>query len=550
MTATFADLSLADRLRLLSPRARRTLWSKLGETPGAITDLRYDWDRFWARPEQVFETADIEGHGLIVISGGRREGKTRAAVELFVREVDEGRAVRPRVFAASVADVDKSVMHGVSGILTNLDPEQRRRWTWIQDQGPAGIVRVRNKLGVTVEIVCFTAQSPEGAVSYAGDLDLYDDVAKWGPAALTTWTHARISCSEGYACGIVATTRRGTALIRKLLAGNTDGVLVRNLRLGGNRWNLNARWRSQMRAELADVAGDTLRQELDDEDIAAGTPFEGLPWEKIHVQTVRREELEDQVVAVDPADGAGGGHDEWGLGAAGRRTDRRVVVLEDQSGSYDDARAGERILDLCERRGIHKIIVEVNRGPRVLSALRAAHLSRELERLRRDPTAPPRAMPEVIPIVAQEGKRLRAGPVRTLYLDGLVQHLPGLDVLDRRGGEPRSLEKQMREWDPDAPKRPRQDDRVDWLVHAVTYLASLGGKPGEMSEHEQQIEAATQAQLAAHMSSMIAASRGVRQAAPPPGPMKVPGVPIGDARYAGPPPMGGGFVSWQRRKAF
>jgi hypothetical protein len=35
------------------------------------------------------------------------------------------------------------------------------------------------------------------------------------------------------------------------------------------------------------------------------------------------------------------------------------------------------------------------------------------------------------------------------------------------------LERQQREWDPDAPRRPRVDDRIDWLVHAAHYLAYL-----------------------------------------------------------------------------
>lgn len=546
--APFSDLSPADRLRLLAPRLRARLYARLARTPGALSDVRHDWPRFWARPEQLFAPEDLETHGLIVISGSRGEGKTRAAVELFIREIEEGRAVRPRVFAASEADVETAVVHGVSGILTHVPPDARSRWVWIADKGPAGTIRVRNKLGGEVDVVCFTAKAPEGAVSHAGDLDLYDDVAKWGVNAVTTWFHARASCREGYACGIVATTRRGTALLRKLLAGNVQGVLVRELSVGGNRGNLNAKHRRQMKAELSGVADDLLRQEMDHEDVSPQSPFADLPWDRIHIPSLARTEIDDGAVAVDPADGKGGSHDEWGIGAAARRADRHIVAQEDVSGSYSDPEAGDAILDLCERRGYHKIVAEVNRGPRVVSVIRAAHYARELRRLQADPDRQPRPMPEVIGVVAREGKVLRAGPVRTLYLDGLLHHLPGLDVLDKRGGEARSLESQMRAWDPSAPPRPRSDDRVDWLVHAVTYLADLAGKPGQISESEAALAAGEQARAAADFNAAIAA-RGRGRSTSESGPMKVPGAPIGDARYAGPTGVGrtGG---WRNKRAF
>jgi hypothetical protein len=95
-----------------------------------------------------------------------------------------------------------------------------------------------------------------------------------------------------------------------------------------------------------------------------------------------------------------------------------------------------------------------------------------------------RAPPEIVGVVAKEGKRLRAGELRPLYLGGLLHHLPGLAVLDTRGREERSLEKQQREWDPDAPRRPRVDDRIDWLVHAVHHLYTLAEMPEPDREDE------------------------------------------------------------------
>jgi phage terminase large subunit-like protein len=453
--------ALVDLVRLLPPAKRAALWAEIDKLgPDALADVAHDWDGFWARPDQVFAVEDLDRHGLIVITGRRGEGKTRTAVQLFIREIDEGRATRPRMFAAKEGDIDKAVVHGESGIITCLDPEQRRRWRWIQDEGPSGIVRVTNKLGDEVEIVGFTAKDPEGAVSHQGDLDLYDDVAKWGARAGEAWFHARASCRIGYACGIVATTRRGTTLLRKLLAGNVDGVLVRRLGMGSNAGNLAAKHAAQMRNELGDVEGDLLRQEMDDEDISSSSPFVGLDFDKppIRLLEFARSDIAEAIVAVDPSDGKGGDHDEWGIGAASRRPDRHFVICEDASGSYDDDEGAEKALDLCERWGAHKIVVEANRGPRVANAIRAAWWRRVSEGRAHG------GMPEILPVTARDGKVLRAGPVRPLYVSGLVHHLPGM----------RALEKQQREWDPDGPKRPRQDDRIDWLVHALHHLAGLG----------------------------------------------------------------------------
>lgn len=546
MTALFSELAPVDRLRLLSPVARRRLFARLGRNPGTLADVRHEWERFWARPEQIITAGDIESHGLIVVVGKRGEGKTRTIVETFIREIDEGRATRPRIFAATEADVESAVVHGASGILTCLPPSSRGRWVWIADKGPAGIIRVRNKLGADVDVVCFTAKSPEGAVSHAGDLDLYDDIAKWGVHAVTTFFHARASCREGYACGLVATTKRGTSLLRKLLEGKPEHVLVRELQIGSNRGNLNARHAAQMRAELGDVAADLYRQDMENEDVSAQSPFADLPWDRIHLHEVR--DIDRTIVAVDPADGKGGAHDEWGVGAVGHRSDRHLVALEDVSGSYSDAEAGEAILNLCERRDAWEIAAEANRGPRVVSVIRAAHFARELRRRDENPSAERRPMPEVVSVIAREGKVLRAGPVRTLYLDGLLHHAPGLDVLDRRGGEARSLEKQMREWDPLAPKRPRSDDRIDWLVHGVTYLADLAGKPGQRTAAEEEAEADRQARAAAEYNQGLQAR--ARGRTPEPGPMKVPGAPPGDARYDGPVGVGrgGGGGGWRKKR--
>ena len=163
-------LALVDRVRRLPPARRAQLFDQLGAVPGKLSDVRHDWPGFWARPEQLFDPGVVDRYSLILVTGARREGKTRTVVELFVEEVDSGRATAPRLFAATVADVDKAAVHGRAGILRHLNPDQRKRWRWVKDEGPAGTIRVRTRIGTDVEIVCFTTKAPEGAVSHAGDL--------------------------------------------------------------------------------------------------------------------------------------------------------------------------------------------------------------------------------------------------------------------------------------------------------------------------------------------------------------------------------------------
>jgi phage terminase large subunit-like protein len=467
---------LIERFRALSPSARTAFLD--GLSPGAISDLHYLWEEAWARGDQIVSVAELERHPLVVFGGPRGSGKTRAAVQLWLREINSGRVRRPRIVAGTEADIDGTVVHGVSGVMACSPPDLRP--AWIKTEGPSGVLRFRN--GITA--ICFSAKQEEQIVGSAGDCDLLDDVAKWGNRAEAVWNHARVSCRLGRMTAIVATTRRGTTLLRKILKGNTRGVLVRrpdDTQI--NRFNVAAGHHQQMQDELG--GSDFWRQEGDDEDISVSSPFAGLDFDAppIRILEAPRSDFAEIVVIIDPADGKGGDHDEWGIGAAGRRHDRHVVALEDASGSYDDDEAADKALELCERWGAVKVVGEGNRGvARIQTVLRAAYYKRELER-----GGNRRPLPELVPVTARDGKKLRAGPLRALYLQGMLHHVAGLPVLER----------QQREWDPDGPKRPRQDDRIDWLVHAVHHLADLsdlqddpGAQLTGLAERVQQMQAA------------------------------------------------------------
>lgn len=485
-------ISPVDRFRRLPPAARRACFEALSKTPGALADVRYDFEGFWAHEHQRVSVEELEAARLVVFAGPRGQGKTEAAVQLFIREIHAGRATRPRIFAANEADVDKVVVHGISGIMAALPKSERPRW--VASEGPAGVLRFRNG----TEALCFSARVPDAAVAHAGDLDLYDDVAKWpSHTAMTAWAHADMSLRVGYACGIVATTRRGTTMLRKLLDGKVDGVLMkRPTDLRVNRFNLSRKMYNSLLAEIGGT--DLLRQELYDEDISASSPFAGLNFDvaPIRVFEAPRGSFAEVVVCVDPSDGKGGGHDDWGIGAAGRRHDRHVVALDDETGQYDDDEAGAKVIEMAERWGARKVIVERNRGEkRVASVIKAAHYKRRYER--GDDALVP--LPEIIGVTAKEAKKLRAGPLRALYLEGMLHHVAGLAALER----------QQREWEPDGPKRPRQDDHIDWWVHAVMHLAGLEAGAGATAadQLEGMAEATARALRAARGETMLSRER-------------------------------------------
>lgn len=465
------NLPIADRYRRLPPKERARLRAEIeGDPelgPGALYDLHHAWEDVWLRPYQIVTDRDLNPEdddppGLIIFTGQRGDGKTQSAVTLFDRLIKEGKAEKPRIFAATDADVEKYVIKGESGIFTLYDKSDPERPSWHKNAGFCGELRYPN--GVIVD--CFSAAAPEQATAGNGDLDLYDDPAKWGANTRTVWTHARASCRIGIGLAITATTKRGTELLKNLLKGGMKGVILRRPpALDANRFNLKKGYKEQAIRELGEH-DDLVRQELFDEDIVSGAPFTDLDFDSHPIRIVEcaRAELREVVIAVDPAEHNGTSHDEWGIGAAGKRHDGHFIALEDQSDVLGEEEAGDRIIALCEHWGAWKIIVETNRSKAVTSTIRAAYYKRRLEAMEAGETPPP--MPEIIPVHVKQGKTIRAGHVRPLYIQGVVHHLPGLH----------KLEKQQRNWNPNGPRRPRQDDRIDWLVHALTHLARLAGK--------------------------------------------------------------------------
>jgi phage terminase large subunit-like protein len=447
-----------DRVRRLPRVTRGALYQRLRALgPGALGTRRFDWQTFMARPDQLVTPEELNGVRLLVFTGHRGEGKTEAAIRLFNGEIYAGRAKDPRIMAATEADVGGVLAKRIKAA---LPPHLWPDWIPSSKEAPAGLFVYRNG----VRVPCFVAAAPEGTVSSEGDLDLYDDLAKWGPHAPKAWRHARLSCRKGRGLGIVATTRRGTALLRKLLGENMDGVLVRRPPTKrANAGNLTPGHYEQMARELG---GDRFfDEEMEDLDLAEGSPFAGFDFDAppIRLASCARGELVEVGVFVDPALTSGPQSDEWGIVVLGRRRDGHVVVLEDVSDVLDDDHAGERIVLACERWAADVWLAETNRGKsRAITVANAAWQKRRGDALEASRTTP-RALPPFVPVNTREDLGSLAGNVSTLYRCGQLHHLAGLG----------KLEAQQLAWEPAAPPKPRVDDRIKGLQLGVYHLKGL-----------------------------------------------------------------------------
>lgn len=483
-----AELSRADRVRRLPRAARVELYQRLRELdPAALASLRYAWESFFAHPWQILSETERRAK-LIVFAGDRGDGKTRAAVELFVAEILAGRARRPRIIASKSSDVWGPCVFGESGIASCLPPWVPFETIETSKEAPAGIVVIAG-----VKVACFGAHDEEATTAYAGDLDFYDDLAKWrGPGAERAYQTARLSCRIGRGVGIVATTSKGLRFLHRAMAASKeagdDHVVVKRGPRFTNAHNLTGGYYARIAAEQGESALD---------DVGTDNPFAGLAFDEHPIRVAEAGDLDEIAICVDPADGKGPSHDDWGIGALGKRRGGHLVALEDASGDFDDTEAGEAVLALYERwRGRARrvrIVVESNRGPRATTAIRAGYLARELRAL--EANEPRRPMPEIVGVKRDRDKATAFRAIVPLYRSALLHHVAGLD----------RLEAQLRACDPGS-RRPKVDDRIDWLTTGAHQLAELAVG----AEARQEAQREERASLVRHnFATMVAAQERI-----------------------------------------
>jgi phage terminase large subunit-like protein len=449
---------LADQIRLLPEGARDVFLRSL--TARETVELGRDFYGVWAHKHQFPPPGDWQCWFLL---GGRGGGKTAAASHWIVQQAALG--IGPiRLIGPSDSAIESVMVNGPAGILACSPPDFRPQWQSSKGQG--GLLTWPNGvLGLG-----YSSEAPSRLRGSEGAVDWLDDLTAWSVTkGRRTLDMAIASLRSGNGVAVLTASPEENDLLDYLIETPPPGMVTVNMSLFDNASNLSAKlilygiqrfkgtplWNSEVLG-VYERASKT-------------SPFHDLPFAvpPIRGDCPPREAFEEVIIAIDPTDSAGPTSDECGLMALGRDRSRHVWVIEDCSDVLEPDAWGDSAIALADRWDADRFVAESNRGLALVTAsLNASYRAARLDegKLGRG------AHLEIIGVQSRDGKKVRAGPVRTEYQKGALHHCVGLD----------KLESQQRTWKPDDARekhRPRSDDRIDALVIGVTHLAGLN-KPG------------------------------------------------------------------------
>jgi len=197
------SLSPASRLALLPQAERQAFLARC--TTEELAALEYDWQGFWARPNQLPPPRPWK---VWLILAGRGFGKTRAGAEQVIAWARNPQH-RIALVAETAADVRDVVVEGESGILACSPPwfkptyqPTRRRLTW-----------ANGTIATT-----YSGDAPEQLRGPQHHYAWCDEIAKWRYAQ-ESWDNLELGLRLGRHPQVVATTTpRPIPLLRQLLA--------------------------------------------------------------------------------------------------------------------------------------------------------------------------------------------------------------------------------------------------------------------------------------------------------------------------------------------
>ena len=347
--------------------------------------------------------------------------------------------VQVAVVTPTFGDLRRTAFEGVSGILRNIPDECLLEGRGQGYNSSASEIRLYNGS----KIMGFSATEPDRLRGPQFHRAWCDELAAWRyPEAFDQLMFA-LRLGNRPQC-IITTTPKPTPLIRQLMERpdtiTTSGSTFENAE------NLAASTLQMLRDRYD---GTTLgRQELYAEVI---DNMEGALWNYPMLERCRASEhpeLQNIVVAVDPAVTSGADSDETGIVVVAKCDGGRYYVVEDRSGRYSPDQWGKVAVDLFHKWDADRIVAEVNNGGDLVE-----RLIRTVDHTVRFKS-----------VHATRGKLVRAEPIAALYEQGKVHHV----------GVFPELESQMCTYTGDRP-RP-SPDRLDALVWGLSELSKSRGE--------------------------------------------------------------------------
>lgn len=371
--------------------------------------FRWKW-RFFARTDQI-PPAWLWDVWLIL--AGRGWGKTRTGAEWVLEKAEENPGCIIFLVGPTYDDVRKTMIEGESGILKRGKPHFLPDW----QPGNKRILFPNGSMALV-----FGAENPDRIRGKQGHFAWCDEKASWRFRE-ETWDQINMALRLGRHEGIhpqivVTTTPRPLPDLREMVK-DVKHVHTTRGRTWDNEHNLAKPTVRKLR-KLQATGSDFARQELEADilDDLTGTLWTTeklrgitLPWKE------RPKSYARVVVIADPAEEIGAGNDETGLLVVGLGWDKRVYVLEENTGRHEPSEWAAWLIAKAVEYGAD-ILAETNRGGKMVTqCVRAALAKWRLSSGNRA------WRPKFSEVKSIGGKGSRALPSSVCYDEDLVRHV-------------------------------------------------------------------------------------------------------------------------------
>ena len=413
-----------------------TSYTKLNESVSTATATHYTEWLGTAREARLTPEADFL---IWLILAGRGWGKTRTGAEDIAIYAMDNPNVNCAVVAPTHGDLRRVCFGGPSGLLSVIPKE-----CLLKSKEQAGYSSTVSEIRLHngSKIIGFAAQEPERLRGPQFHRAWCDEIAAWRYPEAFDQLMFGLRLGDKPQC-VITTTPKPIKILKDLI--ERDDVYVTRGSTFENEENLaeSALQMLKDRYEGTNLGRQELYAELIED-------FEGALWSPDMIEEARineDRELQQIIIAIDPAVTANDNSDETGIVIVGKDFNNEFYVLEDLSGRHSADKWGRIAVNAFYEWEADRIVAEVNNGGDLV------------ERLIRniDATVPYRA------VRATRGKILRAEPIAALYEQRRVHHV---------GAYP-ELEQQMCSYTGETNSSP---DRLDALVWGLTELSKSRGQ--------------------------------------------------------------------------